>query len=528
MKTARYAIAAVVPVARGTVPRFPRAILAAGLIAAAAPAAAQTKLEGEYQFQMESRKPDRLYPWAFDSNNNDIFNMVQLRLFSVPAPGVETFVKAEAEWNSGGNGNRRPQLQFRDAHLRFRREFGRRGVDAYLFSRQNRYWVENHLIPLIWDGQAGDNGNGQGLRLDTWGFGGLRTAFIVSDFSGGGNQDAWIARVWRPFFTDNLRLGATYDRKTESTPAATDKDPLRFTEVRAADMRLTLRNVDYRLEIAQGHENLLDGRVRRGEVPREALDWRLDKFSLADPQAAFPDDIVLKGEARSFRFGSPRFGYFNFAPGFYLMGPQFRNYLGDSGNDTKGLYVNSWYLLPARAVTLSTNYGRWENEYFQKRKGWNLEEELLVEFAHGFTTKLRYRASRTEDFNTATQETQLTKNDDVFTELVVENTLAWLRVQGLVKDVDTVFQKEIMAIETSINVSRTVKVYNRFAFANDPVGQRKAMFSELQYRPTGSVELFLAFGPDWIGGGSNPVYEGNLVSGQDHKDLLRLRLRGNF
>lgn len=522
---------------------------AAALVAVsiAAPLRAQTRLEGEYQFLVDLRKQDRFYEWAFDSNNNDTFNQVQLRLFSAPYPNIEAFVRTEAEWNSGSNNNRRPRLQYREAHLRFRREMGRRGLDSYLFSRQNRYYVENHLIQVVQDGAAGNNGNGQGIRLDTWGFAGLHTAFIYSDFSGvcldptrspaGATQcepvrsaqtdDGYIARVWRSFAQDKLRLGATYNRKNERE-AADRIQELQFTEVYATDMRLTLFDVDYRIEMARGRENILTGRVHRRELAEDALDWHLGRLRLGDPQGALPDDIVFKAEARSFRFGRAGIGYLNVAPTIWLLGPQYRNQLGDGNNDEKGLAINTWYLLPARAITLTTNWVAYDKEVFQQRKVREFYEEMYTEYVNGFTTKFAYRRRRTEDFNAGTQETRLTKNDDVFGELVVENQLAWLRVQGRIKDLRTAFKKDLLSIETAVNVTRTLKVYNRYTFANDPGRQRKGLFTEVQYRPTPSVELFAAYGPFWIGGGSNPVYEGNLEGSGDQRDLLRLTLKGNF
>lgn len=508
---------------------------------------AQTKLEGEYQFLIDNRKQDRFYPWDYDSNNNDSFAQVQLRLFSAPYPNVEAFLRTEAEWNSGSNNNQRPLLQFREAHLRFRREFGKRGIDSYVFSRQDRFYVENHLIRVVQGGEAGNFGNGQGVRLDTWGFAGLRTALIYSDYSGlcldptrgpagsticepvrsAETDDGYVGRVWRPFFADKLRLGTTYNRKNERETADRIQN-LQFTEVFATDLRLTLFDIDYRIEMARGRENILKGRVRTGELRADALDWRLSKFSFSDPQAALPDDIVFKAEARSFRFGRPQFGYFNVAPAAWVLGPQFRNQMGDGNNDEKGYAINSWYLLPARAITLTTNWVQYEKEVFQQRKVQEFYEEIFTEYVNGFTTKFAYRRRRTEDLNAATQEIRLTKNDDLFGELVVENRLAWLRVQGRIKDLNTAFKKDLMSIETAVNVSQHVKVYNRYTFANDPGRQRKGLFTEVQYRPTGSVEMFLSYGPFWIGSGSNPVYEGNLEGSGDQRDLLRLLVKGNF
>jgi hypothetical protein len=73
-----------------------------------------------------------------------------------------------------------------------------------------------------------------------------------------------------------------------------------------------------------------------------------------------------------------------------------------------------------------------------------------------------------------------------------------------------------------------LKVYNRFTFGNDPARVRKGLFSELQYRPRHNLELFLAYGPFWIGAGSNPVFEGNLEGSADNKDLVRLTVKGTF
>ncbi|MCE9626495.1 MAG: hypothetical protein K8R56_01085, partial [Candidatus Eisenbacteria bacterium] len=111
------------------------------------PSAAQaiTKIEGEYQLMAEMRKRDRAYPWDFDTNSYDNFNNAQLRLFSQPRTGVETFFKVEADWHPNDNNGARPEFQYREAHVRFRKEMGKRGLDSYLFSRQDRFWVDSYL-----------------------------------------------------------------------------------------------------------------------------------------------------------------------------------------------------------------------------------------------------------------------------------------------------------------------------------------------------------------------------------------------
>ena len=62
----------------------------------------------------------------------------------------------------------------------------------------------------------------------------------------------------------------------------------------------------------------------------------------------------------------------------------------------------------------------------------------------------------------------------------------------------------------------------------DAAIQRKGLFTQLQYRPTGNMEMYLQYGPDYIGGGSNPVEEGNLNGNADQFDIIKFILKGNF
>ena len=77
------------------------------------------------------------------------------------------------------NGGPRPEFQYREGHLRFRKEFGTRGVDSYVFSRQDRFFTNNFLIPWTYG-----RGDAQGIRLETWGFAKANAVLIVADRSG--------------------------------------------------------------------------------------------------------------------------------------------------------------------------------------------------------------------------------------------------------------------------------------------------------------------------------------------------------
>lgn len=504
------------------------------LLMAAAPArAAIVKLEGEYQFQVDVRKQDRSFEWDFDSNNDDTFNMMQFRLFSQPASGVEAFTKFEAEWNTGNNNFRRPRFQYREGHLRFRKDLDGKGVDSYLFSRQDRFWVDNHLIRVVDGGPSNDGGNAHGARVDLWGLlGKSNITLIASDFSsqsnpGSGSQpgapvptdDAYIGRLRKEFFGGKLRTGLTWNRKNTRFSGAART----VTQVWAGDARYSLGNIDISLEYAQGKQ-------RTPGEPFFSDTFRLSKFNFKDPTAALPDDSVIRGEIRSLRVGTPSTGYFNVAPNFWYLGPEFRNQLGDGNNDEVGYYINTWYLVPGRAITLTNNYVSYVKRRNQNRHVTEFLSEAYVEYVNGFTSKFFYRKRTTRDWfdDGAVTVRQEQDNDDLFAEMQVENRLAWLRVQFRIRDIDTVFQKELSSIETSVNISSTLKIYNRYTFGDDPARSRKGLFSELQYRPRPNLEMFLAYGPFWIGGGSNPVFEGNLEGSADNKDLVRLIVKGTF
>jgi len=511
------------------------AVLAASAVASAlcaAPAAATTKIEGEYQVQLDIRKQDRAFEWDFNANSDDTFGLTQFRLFTSPVPNTEAFVKFEAEWNAGNNGDRRPQFQYREGHLRFRwpGPGDVYGAEAYLFSRQDRYWVENHLIKVV-DSGALQDGNSQGARLNVWGPAGFNLNAIASDFSGQSNpgngslpnapvptDDAYIFRLRREMFGRRLRAGLTYNRKVDAH--VIEGSQLRsFTEVFAGDLRYQIGSTDLLLEYAESHGH----RVTGFEDGR----FHLDKFRLGETKAWFPSDAVLRAEVRSIQFGLPALGYINVAPSYWYLGPHYNNQLGGGGNDEEGYFINSWYLLPERAITLTANYLNYVREVNDKKKITEFYGEVYTEYVNGFRSKFFYRDRETRDFNSRTF-TEITNNRDFFAEVQVENRLAWLRIQAKLKDIQTPLQKTITSMETSVNLTEQIKIYNRFSFANDPTRLRRGLFSELQYRPGPNVEMFLSYGPYWIGTGNNPVDDDNLAGSADNRDLIRLILKGVF
>jgi len=519
-------------------------LAAAALSASSSPAGALTKIEGEYQIQLDVRKQDRFFPWDYDYNNDDSFGLVQFRILAQPREGAEAFLKFEEDWNRGNNSAFRPEFQFREAHVRYRWEKVGRGLDSYLFSRQDRFWVDNYLIEVVRGGNVNDGGNAEGMRLDTWGYAGAKFTYIYSDFAGQSNpgttsdpaqpastDDAHIFRGRRDFLDNNLRLGVTYNRKVEAESRLGERG---HTEVLAGDSRYNWRNIDFQLEYAESRLHRIDRAdsiIVPGRDPYFPKDGGFSSpegvSGLFRPWEWLPSDALVKAEIRSVSVGAPLLGYLNFAPYLWYAGPDFSNPLGESTSDERGVWLNTWYLVPQRAVTLTVNYGRWRKEIYEQKHFTELYAEMYTEYVNGFTSKLAYRRRRTHDYADPTSP-QLTRNYDLFAEVQVESRLAWMRIQGKIKDLDTESQKELASLETSVNLTSTLKMYNRFTFGNDPARVRESIFAELQYRPRPGMQMFLSYGPWWIGDSPNPVDDGDLEGGAQNKDIVKLVLQGFF
>lgn len=514
-----------------------RAAAALALLALLAPAArAATKLEGDYQLMMEARKWDRAILWDFDSNSYDVFNNIQFRLFSQPLTGVESFLKFEAAYNPTDNNNLQPEFKWREGHLRFRREFGKRGVDAYAFSRQDRFYIDWHLIPWVYG-----RGDAQGIRVDTWGWNRTSATIIASDRSGEFNPanfpdvphqprdsiaaqrarrtaDAWVFRVRRGFLREEaLRLGLTWNRYEGWTGQDSISAPAPWNSVLGADVRWRIRGAEVAFAYGQSFDRIPRADSVRAPVVtafKQPLGFRLG------------DAAIAQAEIRSFKFGTARTGYLNTTPGWWSRGPKWQNSLGGPGYDETGFFLNSYYLFPERAMTYTNNLLWFGPRAYGQTRTRELYNELYVEFINGFTGKTAYKRRDVyrRTARGAARETHL----DWFNELQVESRLAWLRVQSKLRDLGTPDKKELFVVENSINLSARTKVYNRFAFGNDPSILRKGIFTQLQYRPTGNMEMFLQYGPDYIGGGSMPVDEGNLNGSGDQRDMIKFILKGNF
>lgn len=521
-------------------------LVALGGLAPARPARAVTKLEGSYQLMLDIRKTQRVFPWDFESNNNDTYNGAELRLFTQPRANTEAFFKIEADWRTPENSSPRPEFQFREAHVKYQWTGFNRGASAMLFSRQDRFWVDNFVVRVVEGDQLKNDRfgpNAQGVRVDTWGYAGMNTAFVLSDFSDQANpqntgaydgprgtDDVFIVRGRREFPRYRLRTGFTFARKQENELAEIAQGVDSRADVYALDARLNIRGVDVSVEYLESRSPA----SAVGVANPQGLDH---EFSILGQPMGFqlPDRSVLVAELRSLRFGTHRAGYIAVTPVWWSRGALYDNRVGDAQsqqtwfiqkNDETGFKIDSYYLFPERAITFSNSWKQFSRRVYEVRDDWELYNELYVEFVNGFTGKTylrHYHIDRTSEGVTRREEYR-----DWFSELQVESQLAWLRFQTKFKDIGLPFAKQLYAVETRVNLSDKLKLYNRFTFGNDASILRKGIFSQLQYRPTGNLEMFLEYGPGWIGDDATPVNDGDLAGGGDQVDIVKFILKGWF
>jgi hypothetical protein len=497
---------------------------------------AATWINGEYQLMLDARKDQRFFPWDWDSNHNDNWTGAQLWALTKPTNQIEGFIKIQADWKEPENNTSRPVFWFVQAHAQYELRKGRNLFRALLFSREDRFWVDSYLVRVVESGPLNNDRwgvNAQGIRLDTEGFLGLTTNFIVSDFSDQYNpalppgdasrgdvtktDDAYIARIRREFANNNFRLGATYNRKEENQINET----VEMAEVIGFDSRLSLawtgiplfRNADLQAEFAYSNSPLSQNPALNVLFPENLTGY-------------IKNNGVFVTELRSLSVGSHRIGYLNFVPTYWNRGPLYDNRLGDANRDEIGYNLNAWYLIPARAITLTGNYLHFERKVTEIRQEEELYLEAFIEFTNGFTGKTFYRRRDIETVRGP--KTFLEEHDDIFFEVQVESRLAWLRLQTKLKDLNQLFQKELASAELRVNLTDRLSVYNRFVFGNDASRLRKAIFMQARWVPSNNMEAFLEYGPNWIGDANNPVDDGDLEGGGDQTDIIKFIIKGRF
>ena len=190
----------------------------------------------------------------------------------------------------------------------------------------------------------------------------------------------------------------------------------------------------------------------------------------------------------------------NVVPIWWSRGQSWYNPRARPAATETGFLVQATTCSPSAPSRPTHNFGWTSNDLDRKSARALPLRRMYVEFVNGFTGKLAYRSIDNYGYTFAGLPLP---HNDLITRKYGSSRLAWLRVQAKLADIgNPQLAKQVFVVEQSINVTPKVKFFNRFAFGNDPDKLRKSIFTQLKYNPSGSMDMFLQYGPDYIGGGS--------------------------
>jgi hypothetical protein len=410
-------------------PRLAAALFSLIMIMSSMPAAAaNVNLNGYWEGFMGGSRVNDEYPW-------NIWRPAQyfeLKLFSGLSDRSEIFVKFGGRWDGFNNPGDQPRMDLKEGHIKYRRDWGGKGFESFVFTRERRYWIGNHLLQLVDEGNVSNDNNAQGIRFDAW-RGDWNANYILSDFSNQDDaetekvektDDVHILRLTRRLSDKGSYIGGSYLRRTYSSPAQ------QYNEVRSMDFLWIANLVDLSAEIADTKnpgedlsDDSFDGSVwRYGSLGQSFERW-------------LPSDAAFRAEARNLTLGNPRLGHYTINSGYWFTGPDYLNGMGRDATDRVGHFFHTYYQLPQRAVTYTLSWGRerrWNaflvSDQFGDLTNTNdprswINQNLYIEFINGFKVSIAHNRA-TNTFLGVEEE-----HFDWFGELIVENRLAWLNGQ---------------------------------------------------------------------------------------------------
>ncbi len=432
------------------------------LLALAPPAAAITTLEGYSDLMTEIRSSGGGDPsWGLD--NPRLY--AELRLKTSPWTDIDTFLKLVAESNNWQDSEetdtyeKTSLLYLKEGHIRFR---GSR-VEAYLFSRQDRFWLNEPLLGVLDQGWVKDDSYGpraQGIRLDFWDTYGFQGAAFYSDTSY--ENEYRGGRVTRDFASDRIVLGSTYARCDYSD----------FDEVIAFDG-----------EVAVGE--LVPALRRFGRMT-----WATEYGRNTSRDPRHPGDEGRNGfktELRDLKVGPLRFlvSYEDIGEIFYAE--QMASGDQKNKNGYSRYYAEAHYRIPTKAINLKGwTYKDSPKEGDDAEEGVKQEwgTEAYLEFVNGFTGKVEYKVYENRDGVWP----------NLFTEVTGENRLVKLVLQYRIKDIDSDYELTAYGFGVNVNLSDNWKFYARVMNVDELTESRQTAFAQIRYLAWSGAEFFVEYG----------------------------------
>ncbi len=438
-------------------------------------------IEGFYESQIgRTQESD-----SFDWNIWDPNFYLETRMYGNPNNNTSYYIKFYPYKDY--NDSFRSLAVLSESNISFRDDKNNFGFNSILFFRESQhYWLDGSMLNLINTGVVNNDSNGQGARLDLWHKLNGSMTYVFSDFSQGDSDDIHLIRYRQSFLNNKVNAGFYMLRKNYSSGISNE-----YNQVLASDLKLFIGRYFFNTEIAVS------------EVPSDATIEVLNNSY--DKNEILKSNVAFQTEFRGLRLGAPNFGYWFINPGIFSFGNTYRNYLGDNQSNKYGYWVNTYYLVPERAITLVMNYSFYEKiipdtislDYISEKMITNpirnLYTEIYIEFVNGFKGKISF--NKKDEY----WQGQYYKHYDILSELSVENYLAKLLAQYKIKDLGEIWEKQITGVELSVNLTDQWKFFTRGMIANDRVGSRYSFFTEFQYRTSGNTELYLQYGPNYLG-----------------------------
>ena len=468
-------------------------------------------MEGFYEGQFGKTYESDAFEW----NMWDPNFYLETRLYGNPIDNSDFYIKFYADKDY--EQSQQPLAVLSEGHISFRQDKNGNGFSATLFTRESKhYWLDGSMLGIVNTGSVNNDGNGQGARFDLWHARDGSMTYVFSDFSQGGGDDIHLLRYRQSLLKNKVNAGIFFQRKYYSTGNQND-----YNQVVAHDLKISAGRYYFVAEFSTS------------DVPSDSLISNLNNnYQTKD---FFKSNIAMKSEIKGLRIGSPKFGHWFLTPGFFSYGNTYRNYMGDNQSNSYGYWLNSYYLVPQRAITLMLNYNQSQKmvpdtitvfsdslylkEIFDPRT--NIYAGVYIEFVNGFKGKITFN-KKDEKW-----QGQIYKHYDFFSELSVENSLAKLLAQFKIKDLGEIWEKHIVGIELSVNLTEKWRFFTRGMIIDDRVGSRHSMFTELQYRTSNNTELYLQYGPSYWGQYGLVNDDGFASSGTMKKEV-KLIIKGWF
>jgi len=300
---------------------------------------AQVRLEGNIEGQFGYTKNNDKFNW----NMWDPNYWIEGRVYANPAPRTEAYAKFNiTKDDNNGTALVNPEFLLTEAHAKYRLEGNNKGFESTLFFRESGpYWTDGSMLGILNTGSVNNNGNGQGVRFDTWYPHNGSLTYVFSDFSGGGSDDIHLLRLRQSYLKNHLFTGLFYQRKNYGTNGVQD-----YNELIGTDLKWSF-----------GSRYYLNAELATTRVPSDStVTYWTRELHNGDVGDWLKSNVATQVEFKGMRVGSAMTGHWYINPGVFNYGRYYRNYMGNNQDNRLGYYINSYYFVPMRAITLTVNY----------------------------------------------------------------------------------------------------------------------------------------------------------------------------